>query len=65
MAASGSTQKLGRYLLDTNIVTALFKQDAAVLADLAAAEQVLLSSTEPYYGAAGLRRSLDSMTWCS
>lgn len=36
MAASGSTLKLGRYLLDTNIVTALFKQDAAVLAELTA-----------------------------
>jgi len=55
MAASGSTRKRGRYLLDTNIVTALFKQDAAVHAELAAAAQVLLSSTvlgELYYGAA-------------
>ena len=55
MAASGSTRKRGRYLLDTNIVTALFKQDAAVHAELATAEQVLLSSTvlgELYYGAA-------------
>src|ERR1700732_2583966 len=55
MAASGSTRKRGRYLLDTNIVTALFKQDAGVHAELAAAEQVLLPSTvlgELYYGAA-------------
>lgn len=55
MAASGSTRKRGRYLLDTNIVTALFKQNAAVHAELAAAEQVLLPSTvlgELYYGAA-------------
>jgi tRNA(fMet)-specific endonuclease VapC len=55
MAASGSIPKRGRYLLDTNIVTALFKQDVAVHAELAAAEQVLLPSTvlgELYYGAA-------------
>jgi tRNA(fMet)-specific endonuclease VapC len=55
MAASGSTPKRGRYLLDTNIVTALFKEDAAVHAQLAAADQVLLPSTvlgELYYGAA-------------
>jgi rRNA-processing protein FCF1 len=55
MAASGSTPKRGRYLLDTNVVTALFKQDAAVHAELAADEQVLIPSTvlgELYYGAA-------------
>ena len=55
MAASGSTPKRGRYLLDTNVVTALFKHDAAVHAELAAASEVLLSSTvlgELYYGAA-------------
>jgi predicted nucleic acid-binding protein len=55
MAASGSTPKRGRYLLDTNIVTALFKHDAAVHTELAAASEVLLSSTvlgELYYGAA-------------
>jgi tRNA(fMet)-specific endonuclease VapC len=55
MAASGSTPKRGRYLLDTNIVTALFKQDAAVHTELAGASEVLLSSIvlgELYYGAA-------------
>jgi predicted nucleic acid-binding protein len=62
MAASGSTRKRGRYLLDTNVVTALFKQDAAVHAELAAAEQVLLPSTvlgELYYGAARSGRPLE------
>jgi tRNA(fMet)-specific endonuclease VapC len=54
MAASGSTQKRGRYLLDTNIVTALFNQDPAIQARLAAAEEILLSLVvlgELYYGA--------------
>ena len=45
----------GRYLLDTNIVIALFKQDAAVQARLSAAAEILLPSTvlgELYFGAA-------------
>ncbi|HYL04797.1 MAG TPA: type II toxin-antitoxin system VapC family toxin [Thermoanaerobaculia bacterium] len=64
MAASGSTQKSGRYLLDTNIVTALFKQDAAIHAGLAAAEEVLLPSTvlgELYYGAARSARRQENV----
>ncbi|MBV8199065.1 MAG: type II toxin-antitoxin system VapC family toxin [Acidobacteria bacterium] len=64
MAASGSTQKSGRYLLDTNVVTALFKQDAAIHAELATAGEVLLASTvlgELYYGAARSARRQDNL----
>ena len=44
----------GRFLLDTNIVIALFAQDAGVLERLAEAEEVFLPSVvlgELYYGA--------------
>jgi len=44
----------GRYVLDTNIVIALFAQDATVLSQLAEAEEVSVSSVvlgELYYGA--------------
>ncbi len=44
----------GRFLLDTNIVIALFQGDISVQEKLAKAEQVLVSSTvigELYYGA--------------
>lgn len=44
----------GRYLLDTNIVIALFAQDPAVLNQLAEADAVFLSSIvigELYFGA--------------
>ena len=44
----------GRFLLDTNIVIALFAQEAGVLKQLAEAEEVFLPSVvlgELYYGA--------------
>lgn len=44
----------GRFLLDTNIVIALFARDAAVQASLGVAEEVFVSSVvlgELYYGA--------------
>ena len=44
----------GRFLLDTNIVIALFQGDISVQEKLAKAEQVFVSSTvigELYYGA--------------
>jgi tRNA(fMet)-specific endonuclease VapC len=44
----------GRYLLDTNIVFALFENDAAVVTKLAQAEEVFIASIvlgELYYGA--------------
>ena len=44
----------GKFLLDTNIVIALFAQEASVLQNLAEAEEVFLCSIvlgELYYGA--------------
>lgn len=44
----------GSFLLDTNIVVALFAQDAAALANLSLADEVYLSSIvagELFYGA--------------
>ncbi len=44
----------GRYLLDTNIVIALFRSEAVVVEHLGSASEVFLSSTvvgELYYGA--------------
>lgn len=44
----------GRYVLDTNIVIALFAQDAAVLNELTEAQEVFVPSVvlgELYYGA--------------
>lgn len=49
----------GRYLLDTNIIIALFKEDPGVVARLQAAPEVFLPSIvlgELYYGAANSGR---------
>ncbi|MBD2777963.1 type II toxin-antitoxin system VapC family toxin [Iningainema tapete] len=49
----------GRFLLDTNIVIALFEEDVSVQEKLAQANQVFISSTvvgELYYGAYRSRR---------
>lgn len=54
----------GRYLLDTNIVIALFGEDAAVLQRLADAQEVFLCSIvlgELHYGA----RNSVPLTQCS
>ncbi len=54
----------GRYLLDSNIIIALFAREAVVLSHLAQAELVLLPSTaigELYYGARKSARAADNM----
>lgn len=57
----------GRYLLDTNIVIALFKQDAKVLQQLALAEEILIPTMvigELFYGAhhsARVQRNLNEV----
>jgi tRNA(fMet)-specific endonuclease VapC len=54
MAASKSIPVSGRFLLDTNIVIALFAQEEAVQQQLAAASEVFVPSIvlgELYYGA--------------
>lgn len=54
----------GRYLLDTNIVFALFENDAAVVAKLEQAEEVFIPSIvlgELYYGARRTGRVIENL----
>lgn len=54
MVVSGLTPMIGKFLLDTNIVIALFANDAIIQQRLATAQEVFVSSVvlgELYYGA--------------
>ena len=54
----------GRYLLDTNIIIALFASDAAVKTHLAETDEVFISSIaigELYFGARKLTRVQDNL----
>lgn len=54
----------GRYLLDTNIVIAIFAQDASVVFQLATATEVLIPSIvigELFYGAYNSKRIADNV----
>lgn len=54
----------GKYLLDTNIIIALFADEAAVKSNLARANEVFISSIaigELYYGARRSSRSNENL----
>ncbi len=54
----------GRYLLDTNIIIALFADEASVRTNLAQAEEVFIPSIaigELYYGARKSGRTQDNL----
>ncbi len=62
--ASKSTPMTGRYLLDTNIVIALFAEDAAIIESLSEAEQVFVPSIvvgELCYGARKSSKPTDNL----
>jgi tRNA(fMet)-specific endonuclease VapC len=56
----------GRYLLDTNIVMALFANDSAVVEQIEDAEEIFVPSIvlgELYYGARHTGRSRENIAW--